>query len=104
MFKERLDFRVISSFPLSIPSEVQRLDEGNDVSVDILEMGYVCPIRWYILQMAVNSVFCLASIGQLVDETADIYHGEGWLLEELLNCMNPDIDIAIQLFDWVFSE
>lgn len=104
MVKERLDLRIIACLPLGIPPEIQRFDEGENVSVDIFEVGDVCPIGWDILDMAVDLMLSLSAIGQLADEATDIDHGEDGLFEELLDSVDPDIDIAVHLLDWIFSQ
>jgi hypothetical protein len=104
MLKQRFDLWIIACFPFCIPSEVQIFDERSNVRVDVLEMGDVCAIRGDILHVAVDVMLCLSAIGECVDETANIYHGVGWLLEELLDSMDPNIDISIHLFNWIFPQ
>jgi hypothetical protein len=54
--------------------------------------------------MTVDMVFCFSPIGELIYEAADIDHRVGRFLEELLDSVDPNIDISIQLFNWIFSQ
>lgn len=104
MLKQRFDLGIIACFPFSIPSEVQIFDEGSDVRVDVLEMSDVCAIRGDILHVAVDVMLSFSAIGEGVDETANIYHWIDRFFEELLDSVDPNIDISIHLFNRIFPQ
>lgn len=63
MLKKLFDVLFISSGPFGLPFKVKRSNPRNDVSMHVLEMKSVCAVWRNILEMTIDMVLGLSSIG-----------------------------------------
>ena len=104
MFEQFLHGRVIASFPVGLPPEIDRFELGEEVGMHVFEVEGICAIGGDVLEGAVDVVLGFASVDQVVFEFRDVHHGVLGLGAVLFHGVDPDIDIPVHLYDRVFFQ
>ena len=70
----------------------------------IFEVEGICAVGGDVLEVAVDVVLGFAPVDKMVFEFRDIQHGVFGLGAVFLHGVDPDIYIAVHLYDWVFFQ
>ena len=102
MLEQLQQLRVVPPHPLRLPSHLEQLEPGHQVSVHVLEVEGISPVFRDVLHDAVDVVEGVASVGIVLAEFLTIYHVEVRLLFGV--SVDPDVNKGIDLLNRVFPE
>jgi hypothetical protein len=72
--------------------------------VNVSEVEDICSVFWDVLDVALDVMFCVASVLQSLHERFHVEHGVDRLFLVFLQGVDPDVDVMVYLTSGEFAQ
>jgi hypothetical protein len=104
MFKHFFQLRIVTSFPICLPRERQKIHFRDDFLMDIPEVKNVSAVFRNVLDVTHHMMLGPASEFKIFGHLNYAYIRILWLLLVFFHAMNPNVNVCIRLLDWITSQ